>query len=68
MLACLETLEAIGTKVIHGTDGSDPQSILDLGLASFGEWQALHRVSPEQPLGLGSAVWLPPSGFYEVEC
>ncbi|GMN53166.1 hypothetical protein TIFTF001_022306 [Ficus carica] len=33
---------AIGTKVIHGADGSDPQSVLDLGLASFGEWQALH--------------------------
>ena len=33
-------------KVIHGGEASDPQSVLDFGIASFGEWRALHCMTP----------------------
>ncbi|GMN72596.1 hypothetical protein TIFTF001_054756 [Ficus carica] len=50
-------------KVVHGGEESDPQDILDLGIASFDEWQALHQV-PVQSQVVGSDVWLPPQLGY----
>ncbi|GMN21284.1 hypothetical protein TIFTF001_050116 [Ficus carica] len=50
-------------KVVHGGEESDPEDILDLGIASFGEWQALHQV-PIQSQVVGSDVWLPPQSGY----
>ncbi|GMN21286.1 hypothetical protein TIFTF001_050117 [Ficus carica] len=50
-------------KVVHEGEDSDPQDILDLGIASFDEWQALHQV-PVQSQVVGSDVWLPPQLGY----
>ncbi|GMN40729.1 hypothetical protein TIFTF001_009947 [Ficus carica] len=50
-------------KVVHGGEESDPEDILDLGSASFGEWQALYQV-PVQSQVVGSDVWLPPQSGY----
>ncbi|GMN35433.1 hypothetical protein TIFTF001_048455, partial [Ficus carica] len=50
-------------KVVHRGEESDPEDILDLGIASFGEWQALHQV-PVQSQVVGSDVWLPPQSGY----
>ncbi|GMN25608.1 hypothetical protein TIFTF001_000990 [Ficus carica] len=53
-------------KVVHGEEDRDPQAILDLGIASFGEWQALNQV-PIQLQAVGSDVWLPPHpGFLKL--
>ena len=30
-------------KVLHGGEDGDPYTILDLSIASFGEWQALNQ-------------------------
>ncbi|GMN74812.1 hypothetical protein TIFTF001_052466, partial [Ficus carica] len=46
-------------KVVHGGEAGDPQTVFDLSIASFGEWQALNR-SPPQPSAVGSNVWSPP--------
>ncbi|GMN50671.1 hypothetical protein TIFTF001_019832 [Ficus carica] len=50
-------------KVVHGGEESDPFAILNLGIASFDEWQALYQV-PVQLLVVGSDVWLPPQSGY----
>ncbi|GMN55775.1 hypothetical protein TIFTF001_024892 [Ficus carica] len=57
------SLEILLVLEVHGTEGSDPQAILDLGIASFGEWRALHQVSVQQQV-VGSEVWLPPQLGY----
>ncbi|GMN18794.1 hypothetical protein TIFTF001_046846 [Ficus carica] len=45
-------------KVIHGGEASDRQSVLDLGIASFGKLKALHYMAPEQPQQcVGSELW-----------
>ena len=38
---------------------SDPYTILDLSIASFGEWQALNR-APAQVRAVGPETWSPP--------
>ncbi|GMN26456.1 hypothetical protein TIFTF001_001317 [Ficus carica] len=50
-------------KVVHGGEDGDPHTILDLGMASFGEWQALNQV-PIQFQVVGPDVWLPPQPGY----
>ncbi|GMN63226.1 hypothetical protein TIFTF001_032293 [Ficus carica] len=50
-------------KVVHGGEVRDPQAIFDLSIASFGEWQALNKVSI-QSQAVGSDVWSPPQPGY----
>ena len=46
-------------KVVHGGEYGDPYTILDLSIASFGEWQALNR-APAQVQAVGPENWSPP--------
>ena len=46
-------------KVVYGGEVGDPQTIFDLSIANYDEWQALNRV-PTQLQAVGSDVWLPP--------
>ncbi|GMN28393.1 hypothetical protein TIFTF001_041162 [Ficus carica] len=50
-------------KIVHGGEEGDPQAIFDLSIASFGEWQALHR-APIQSQVVGSDAWSPPQSGY----
>ena len=51
------------SKVVHETEGSNSQAILDLGIVSFGEWRALHLIPVQQQV-VGSEFWLPPQPGY----
>ncbi|GMN27390.1 hypothetical protein TIFTF001_001625 [Ficus carica] len=53
-------------RLFTGGEAGDPQTIFDLSIASFGEWQALNR-SPSQPSAVGSNVWSPPQpGYFKL--